>query len=193
MDVTVSRILNDKGFIEKLTRCRVSGHDFWIVDGWETLNGIKDAVKDEGLSYSDMDAILGQWGFDDEWCRCSGCMNAFNIYPSFYGQDLQYVVMNEGYYCLECAKEFKDSYLEEIINEPTKAVQKNVISEQDLIGMGFEKKGEGYEQGHHEGQNADPQDIYSEVSREYGDIVFVVDNVGQFDVTFSVWCRSKKE
>jgi hypothetical protein len=187
------KLLSDKGLYDDFTVGQLNGEKFHIISNTDTIKNIETLAKDAGIEFVDIDEIMGAWGFDDEWCKCSGCMNVFNFYPSFYGETSNYVLFeNDGYYCIDCAKEFKDSYLDGIINDPTRAVQKNVIDEQEIATLGFVKISEGHEQGYHEGQNADPQQLFNEASKQYSDVIFMVDNVGQFDVSFSVWGRNQE-
>lgn len=93
-----------------------------------------------------------------------------------------------------------DTWLEWAINDPRRCLPSIVWGHEALEGAGFERYNEqrnGYfENGWHPHQTDDPKKIYAVMRERYGEeaeIVFLLDNTGQFDIGFSAWVRSEND
>lgn len=90
-----------------------------------------------------------------------------------------------------------DAWLEEVANDPRRALPSHVWSADQLAAAGFVQwepdDPHTYESGWHPGQTDDPEEITRAIRGQLGDdveIVFYLDGVGQFDVRFSAYTRT---
>ena len=134
-----------------------------------------------------VDTLLESMGYEiewsDEWSTCGNCGKAFRISSDSYGWQPSYFLVNE---CEELCKDCCDipEYLESLEDNPRKAVNDH-ISPADY---GYVKLEGNFENGFHPGQNDDPRKIYKRL-HELGHkrLLFNIDSVGQFDISFSIW------
>jgi hypothetical protein len=72
-------------------------------------------------------------------------------------------------------------------NHPKRAITLSI----DPCEYGYTLIAKDYENGFHRGQNDDPVKIYKALREKgYDHIVFMIDDVGQFDISFSVYYKS---
>jgi hypothetical protein len=132
--------------------------------------------------------------FFDEYTTCSDCGSVINTEPTHYGWQPDFYVGDGFIICGKCFRseeDYQEAYLEERINNPKNAIN-NMIEEEQLVSLGFIKhNNDSYESGLHYGQNDNPEEIYDGLSDKYEEVVFLIDNVGQFDVNYSVWVRGE--
>ena len=102
----------------------------------------------------------------------------------FYGETPYYWIDNDngGMICAECTD--PEEYLEYCEDSPTRAVNLRGVNPADHNYVEVERN---FENGFHPGQNDDPQAIYKRLSEKFDHLLFVIDDVGQFDCHFSIW------
>jgi hypothetical protein len=87
--------------------------------------------------------------------------------------------------CIECLNGDAGEYLESLEDNPSTALNLPSINPADY---GYTLVQDGYESGFHPGQNADPKSIHAELTAAgHSRILFVVDDVTQFDIRFQAW------
>lgn len=134
--------------------------------------------------------IEAEWS--DEWCSCDQCGRFVRTSPSSYGWTPSYAAMNSELVCHECIKADPDDYLEWLTNKPKRA--NTILDKQVLEAAGFRQFADGLENGLHEFQAASQQRI-ARWLRERGvtELLFSIDDQGQFDTTFSVWIKGETQ
>lgn len=195
---------------------------FVIFDGWEDARKFVCAVNDlvingdlpnpDGVTLNvndinDIDIenalelLLGversltwdMWGFGDEYTFCDECNRPITLVPRHYGDTPQYGVIDDGIYCGECIINddvLQEGYIESVVNNPNKI---SVIRGLDLAKHGFKLLKSDLESGFHPGQNDDPNTEYEIASKKYKDVIFVLEDKGQFDIRWSIWVREEKK
>lgn len=141
-----------------------------------------------------LDEVGAECEWYDEWVRCEDCFRAFRGQPDSYSWQMYgaFVENAAGYICAECLIENFEDYVQDYVDNPDTAI--TWADESTLIENGWEKwNGHQYENGWHPGQNDDPRKIYEAIKSENDDlqIIFLIDNVGQFDIRFSAWIREQ--
>lgn len=98
-----------------------------------------------------------------------------------------------GFCCADCIAEDPESILPEYINNPSNALTFDI----DLATLGFVQwelnDPQIYEHGWYPGQTDDPKVILVEIESESDgpvEVVFCINNTGQFDIRFSAWVRN---
>lgn len=132
--------------------------------------------------------------YGDEYSTCSDCGKVIRTSPDSYHWQPDFHI-GDGYIaCNECFNgdsDYQEKYLEERINNPKQAVN-GVMSEQQIMDLGFEKVDETFEDGWYH-VNDDPKEIYDRLSEKYDDVLFLVNNVEQFRINFVAFVRGAKE
>jgi hypothetical protein len=79
-------------------------------------------------------------------------------------------------------------WISEHEDKPNKVLPSFITGEQ-LAALGYEKYGEDYESGLHQGMDADPRKIYQQVQDEFKptSVVFRLADTSQFYITFECW------
>lgn len=130
----------------------------------------------------------------DEWTTCADCYRALRTTGDSYGWTLFGAFSEDGYVCSDCTMRDVDSYVADYVNDPDRAI--TWCKSADLIAIGFAQWApddpQTFESGWHPGQTDDPRDILASIlaTDEDAEVVFLIDNVGQFDVRFSAYVRS---
>jgi hypothetical protein len=141
-----------------------------------------------------LDSILEHYGYEmeweDEWSTCGDCGRAIRTSADSYCWQPSYVILNEcELICIACLNGHADEYLESLENNPRKAL--NVSHGINPADYGYTQVGKDFENGFHPHQNDNPKKIYDELRKQgHPRILFTVDSVGQFDLTFSAWIKS---
>jgi hypothetical protein len=130
--------------------------------------------------------LLEKYGYaiewPDEWTTCSDCGKALRTVHNSYSWQPSGFLTDDGMYCLECID--LPDYLETLEDNPRRALNDHINPED----YGYVKLEDGFESGMHPGQNANPKDIYKRLhDAGHKRLLFNVDSVGQFDITFSIW------
>ena len=137
-------------------------------------------------------SILEKAGYEiewsDEWSQCQDCNRAIRTSPDSYGWKQYYVIYNDcEIICADCVKNDLDTYEEYLLNKHTRADTFDI----DWTERGFTQFNvDSYELGLHLHQTDKPSDIIKLLPKDC-DYLFTIRNVGQFDISFDCWIRSK--
>lgn len=174
------------------------GEHYCIFEDWEGLEKFIALAKEVlsmdpvAMEYEIEEKLETNFVFYDEYTTCDDCGKVVRIAPDSYGWQPDFYTGDNGIICGDCVREtweYKEDYIADKINNPKMAVN-GVLSEDDLVALGFEKVNtNSYEAGYYDGQNDDPEAIYNELSGTHDEILFFVDSIGQFETCFSVWVR----
>ena len=157
---------------------------------------VSDVLAKNNLHDRDIvEAVLGcSWGFADEYTLCDDCGNVIRTEPTSYHWQPDYYLGDGFILCNGCFKEngeCQSEYIESHINNYKSAVN-GLMSEEDIEGLGFEKV-DGLFQGGWYDRNDDPKEIYNRLSERFYEVLFFIDNVGQFHTDFVVFVRGEIE
>jgi hypothetical protein len=137
--------------------------------------------------------ILERMGYALEWSdqvsRCDNCYHCIETEPDSYGWTPQYHIFDGYIICAKCIREDPDDYLNDLENDPNKAL---TIYGIDLEEHGYTLVEDRFEAGLHPGQNDNPRKIFKRLQeRGYDGLLFKIDSQGQFDTRFSVYAKSQ--
>jgi hypothetical protein len=138
------------------------------------------------FSYDAM-RLLERYGYEceweDEWYTCDECGKAFRISPDPYGWQPSYFMPNDcEMFCIDCID--MEEYLKGLENNPRRALNDHI----DPANYGYCKLEGDFEAGFHLHQDNNPREIFKRLNAAgHTRLLFNVDSVGQFDLTFSVW------
>lgn len=132
-----------------------------------------------------------EWG--DEWCDCSQCGRLVRTQGDSYGWQPSYYAFESELVCRECLLEdesLTEQYLTELEGDARKAVTFKI----DLEKAGYRQlNAERYENGWYGGQDDDPKKIAASLeARGVTRYLFTLDNVRQFDLSFSCWVHESQ-
>jgi hypothetical protein len=136
--------------------------------------------------------ILEAMGYNLEWSdqtsRCDHCNGCITDGPDYYGDSAHYAFLVEcNVLCEHCIRaNFAEEYLEGLENNPRIGMFINGI---DPAEYGYEELESNFQNGFHPGQTDDPKKIFARLKGKYSRLLFVIDELGQFDVHFSVWFK----
>jgi len=124
--------------------------------------------------------------WSDEWDSCHDCMKLVRSQPNSYGWKRAAWVSDDcEVFCHECVKADPSDYIESLVGVDNNGI---TIEDIDLEKYGFVKLQDNLENGWYGGQKADPKVVGKALRKQGIDrYVFVIDSVGQFDLSFSVW------
>lgn len=154
-----------------------TGGDLVVVgDLWRDLDPrIEDLLRQKGY----------ETYFSDSLASCDNCYKFCNLY---YGDQELPVVINDELFCPNCVRsDFQDEYVELLINDPS--IANHLLNDKILESYGFKLFKNDLASGLHPGQNDDPKKIFNAIKDKFNQIIFSIDNVGQFDVHFSIWIK----
>ena len=126
----------------------------------------------------------------DEWMVDYESDKAYRTEPDSYSWKPSVVLSDDGEWLTP--DDDIETWIGYVANEPTRCLPDNIYSASDLEEVGFDRWNGTFESGWHPGQTADPTAISDEIRAAHDsdlDIVFVLDNVGQFDIAFSAYFR----
>jgi hypothetical protein len=128
-----------------------------------------------------------EWG--DEWVQCAQCGKLVRTSPDSYGWQESYADFDDELVCCDCIKDDPSEYLEHLDGSARNCETIGV----DLGAQGYLRVDDDFERGLHEGQADDPKKI-SKALRAIGinRFIFRLDDVGQFDASFSVWIHESE-
>lgn len=177
----------EKYSVDSTCGCSEPGYDDKpvILANWNNIpSDVFDYLESSGFSC--------EW--EDEWLTCDSCYKAFRSSPDSHGWEM-FGYIGDGFACCGNCIDW-DSYLEEMENQPHKAVTCALFYKfsHELNRRYTMIKGE-FESGLHPGQNADPKKILTELLNKDpdGKFLFVIDGQGQFDIEFSVYKKIIQE
>lgn len=184
-------IKQDERVMDGLQFGKFEGDDFVVVEGWDVIERMDEILNNSGIEHRDAESELGEFGFDDEYTSCGNCGTFIKTTPDFYGSHQKFVIVKNELCCLECAKDYKEEYIEEHINNASKAIILNFVSESDLEEIGFKRYNtHSFSSGFHQGMDDEPKVILDKLKPYYDEIVFTIDETSQFYTSFSAWVRS---
>ena len=117
----------------------------------------------------------------DEWALCE-CGKLIRTTGDSYGWTASYYIFNDcELVCHECID--PEEYLEDIANDPKKAITLDI----DPENYGYKLIEGDFQNGFHPGQNDNPMEIYKRLESAYKSLVFLITDVGQFDLSFEIY------
>lgn len=136
----------------------------------------------------------------DEWRRCDGCQRAVRTEADSYSWRPSFTRVNEcEILCRECLLEDVNGSLiaGDYINNADNAVTwtDGATLEQNGWTQYASNDPREYQNGWFAGQDDDPRDVLAEIQREDEDaeVVFLISDVGQFDLRFVAYTRDRDE
>jgi hypothetical protein len=154
-------------------------------------------------NWNNVPRCIGDWlehhgyatEWSDEWIISYETNKAYRSSPDSYGWKRSYVMFDNGDIIgrdeIENGDQI-DEYIAYLLDDPSKADTFDV----DWTQYGFIKlNADAYESGFHPGQTDNPKVILQAARKQYGpdvEFIFSIDDVGQFDVNFSLWMRAKE-
>lgn len=122
--------------------------------------------------------------WDDEWTQCADCGKLVRTQANSYGWTQSYWDSDDGAVCHECLKADPSAYLESLEGNASSADTMSF----DLTEHGYEQVETDLEHGFHSGQDASPTVIAESLAkRGVTRFIFQIDDVGQFDISFSLY------
>lgn len=142
-----------------------------------------------------LDGVELEWS--DEWAICDECNKCFRTTADSYSWTMYGAWAGDGYgySCGNCIKADPEAYISDYVNDADKAL--TMLSENDLEKAGWVKvtNEDSYSGDYHSGwygRTDTPQDILDELEDDgLGDVVFVVEGVGQFECAFAPYVRAE--
>ena len=145
-----------------------------------------------------IDDILERAGYaiewSDEWLIAHETGKAYRHSPNSYSWKPYFVMTDYGDVIggdeIESGDQLEWYVNEYLLNEPRRC---NVF-DIDLAALGFVPESGDYETGFHPGQTDDPRKVFAQIRKERpnSDVVFSLDDKGQFDTRWSAWTREPR-
>jgi len=157
-------------------------HGIWFANWNNVPRFVGDWLESHGYAT--------EWS--DEWIISYETNKAYRSSPDSYGWKQSYVMLDGDFIIgrdeVESGDQI-DAYIDYLLDNPKRADTFDV----DWTKYGFIKLNDEYESGFHPGQTDDPKAILKEAREQYpnGEFIFSIDDVGQFDMNFSLWMRDK--
>lgn len=133
----------------------------------------------------------------DEWTNCLECYKALRTQPDSYVWKPAGAWTEYGFTCAACMLTDVETYLEDYVNEPTRCVTWADGAALEQVGYVQWKpeQPQSYETGWHAGQDANPEDVYAEITEAYPDasVVFLLDANSQFYSVWSAYFKTEAE
>ncbi len=169
---------------------------FVAVGDWNTITRYDEDVR----RYVDVDdtpkrlgealeAIGFQLDWSDTTSTCDDCGKLVQTEPDSYGWRAKFITGDGFLRCLECVESDPVEYLESIEGNPRTACVHGI----DPAKHGYVCVKDRMENGFHDGQDDDPK-VVAAALRERGveRFLFQIDDVGQFDLRFSVYVHESE-
>jgi|GEM_PF-5717361 len=169
----------------------------------EKLRGAGLLEEEESFDIDDFFAILldedkfnTTWAYSDEFTTCSDCCQIIVTQPQHHGWLPDYWIADGDIYCGDCIREdddLKEGYLKDMTNNHERAI--TVLSESELLKMGYHKCNNEFEAGLRECQDDSPESILENAREMLDDdeFVFRIDQADPFSVHFSLFSRNSEE
>lgn len=190
----------DLHYIQFNTGDNEDGLHYMIFDNTDEQEAfVKFAIEtlelDENTKEYEVEELLEtNFVFSDEYTTCSDCDKIIRTSPDSYFWQPDFYLGDGFIVCKTCfddVEDYQENYIKHRVNDPKEAVN-GLMTEKQLENLGFRKYNEdSFEHGLHNGQTDNPNEIYDELSILYYDVLFAVDEVSQFYITFSVWVRGE--
>jgi len=137
-------------------------------------------------------------GFDDGYTLCSECEKIISTTPGYYGDQKNYIATEYDFLCRECALSDPESIIDDFKNNSRKALPAwfyPEIEKSGLVCYSPDEYCQKFETGFHPGQDDNPKKIAKDIEKELPgfDYLFKINNIGQFDIDWSVFIRKNEE
>ena len=136
----------------------------------------------------------------DEWTSCSECYRAIRTESDSYGWKPEYAWLGDcDIVCSACLLEDVAGSIDAggYVNNPDKAITWTDGATLEREGWTQWAPGDPrqYESGWHPGQDDNPREILASILAADGDadVVFLIDETGQFDIRFSAYTRDRAD
>jgi len=161
----------------------------------------EEFIDDRDDTIKKLEKVLETYGvemeWNDEWAPCDICEKLVRTSPSGYDWSPSYWLNQDEIVCIECLKANvggqTDEYIEWLAGDSTRAMTGSLKDVVKLADYGYvELQGE-FQNGMHYGMDADPKKIGKKLE-EMGveRFIFVIDEVSQFYMNFSVWVHEEE-
>lgn len=164
----------------------------WNKLHWDAKEGSAEA-KENSFYAGVVKALerVAELEWEDEWTTCSQCGGAIRTQANSYGWQRGYVLLDGELLCHNCARKEPEAVVESFEGDCRRCITSELGL--DLASIGWVKLEQEFEHGLYGGQDADPKKIGAALEkRGIGRFVFVLDSVGQFDASFSVWVHGEE-
>ena len=152
---------------------------------------VQEAFENTGFDDVFFSSIIGgrYWGFSDDYRLCDYCGSVVRNSPDSYSWRPNYIQIEGEIICRDCVNDdILQEYVESMSNNFKLAVFTRLIDDDTMERLGYEKVSGDHEAGIGEWCHDDPLVLYEEAqAARPGVYVFKIDDVGQFDVGFSLW------
>lgn len=127
----------------------------------------------------------------DEWIECDTCYKIFRCVENSYSWQMFGHVFDGYALCGNCLAADPVEFLESMENNPHMALTVTLADVINVEEWGYELVQEGFENGFHPGQNANPTKILAMVQNQNpGIYIFVMTGQGQFDIEFALYRKN---
>lgn len=151
--------------------------------GYSTDKGLILFGDWNSFNKADLDELeeIAVLEWHDEWsiCECGKAVRTSG--DSYHWKPSYHIIDGCGLLCIECID--PEEYLEDMVNDPTKAITLNI----DPKEYGYKLIEGDFQNGFHPGQDDNPINIYKRLESAYASLVFLITDVGQFDMSFEVY------
>ncbi len=178
--------INIKGYAEP---GYTSKHGIIATGNWNAIskwkNDVSEVVDDVPVLVGDQLEKLGidlEW--NDEWKSCCECGKLVRTQENSYGWKRSYYMNDDGVVCHQCVRKNPKNYLKYLQGNNRDCLTIDL----DLKKYGYVLLEDGFENGLHGGQTADPKVIAASLKKQnVKNFIFRLDEKGQFDIKFSVY------
>lgn len=161
-----------------------------IFADWNNPDHYDEATKSRVVDSTIMSELstlaeANGWSIEwsDEWSTCDECGNAYRTHADCYSWTS---AAFDGV-CRDCLQKDPVDYLEKLEGNSEAALNNSIGIDPELHGYVKLDTGR-LENGFHEGQDDDPKAISKTLDKAGVEhYFFAVDDIGQFDIRFSVW------
>jgi len=177
-------------------RCGKHPRQGQIKGGWTGVDSIYHAddlheyAEHHPRVWATMETQGVEFEWHDEWMIDHDNDKAYRTEPDSYSWQPSYLY-TEGGDILTPDDDIED-WIVELQNDPSRCMTRRAWHWCDLEEAGFEQFNGPFESGWFEGQNDDPKMVTDAIRRQYDDdvdILFYLNDTGQFDVRFTAWIR----
>jgi hypothetical protein len=151
---------------------------------------LHDVMSHHPRVFAQLEAQGVAFEWEDEWTIDSEYGKAYRTSPDSYSWQQSFRWTDDGE--MVTPDDDIEAWIAYAVNDPIRCLPRNVWKRADLEAAGFVSYNGQYEAGWHPGQTDDPRAITELIRERMGDdveIVFYLDDSGQFDVGFSAWTR----
>ena len=181
---------NINGAIEIINgNVTITNDDFYI---FESCNDVDEIERLTGLQIDD---ILKNWGFSDEYVSCNHCNNVIYLSERYYYISNNEIICGD---CLRENKDFQEDYIEYLINNHE--VANTILTVSQLKDIDFKPCNCNDDQckfwaGLRDQKQDNPENILKKAIKLNPDLDYIFDiiNISMFDIEFTLYHRCKNE